>query len=61
MKETKIIYRKNKELLTEVYSLTFSEVSRITRAYMDATLRGDINDADSSNKWIEAKLTEITL
>jgi len=59
MKERKIIYRNGKELLTDVYTLTFAEVSRLARMYMDANLRGEINDAESSNKFLDDKLKKI--
>jgi len=61
MREEKIIYRNGKELLTEVYTLTFSEVSKLARMYMDATLRGEITDADSSNDFLDKKLNQITV
>jgi hypothetical protein len=61
MKETsKILYRKGKEVFADVtYSLTVREVEILCRDYMDATLRGIVNDPETSNTYLSARLDQI--
>jgi hypothetical protein len=60
IEKSRIIYRKGREVLADtVYVLTLPELERLCRDYMDATLRGIVNDPETSNKFLNAKIDQI--
>ena len=60
IEKSKIIYRQGKELLADTtYTLTLFEIERLCRDYMDATLRGTVNDPETSNKYITSRIDQL--